>query len=361
MDFSRRCIITILLFLITVSCSQDSQHFAEIHTSEIPAIELDHLFTITDSEDVYFLQISGVKSDSKGRTYLADQQALSIHLFDQDGSYIESIGREGSGPGEFQSLLQIYIDQQDRLIVYDVRQARNTIFVEMNNSWEPEQVFMIEGNRYGIESVDADGNLILRQSPPQNPKPGTYWFEHELATANLESGLTEQNVLMFKERGNLVLDNGFMQRIPFGRTTVLAASHNGDLYLVWNDQFELAKYNARMEFVDSLTVSIPNQPVSNEERNAALDRLGDQFRFLGRGHIPESKPVISDMFIDRNENIWLQTFDSPEYLILDREANPVGSFDLQDDLRLAHVDDNRLYALKLSNQGYEIHVFGFQL
>lgn len=361
MVYSRVLPTTILLFLFIISCCNDSQHNGEIHTQELPLIELEHQFTITDSEDVYLLQISGVKNDSQGRIYLPDQRALSIHLFNQNGSYIKSIGREGSGPGEFQSLLRIFIDQQDRLIAYDVRQARNTIFVETNDSWKPEQIFMIEGQRYGIESADTDGNVILRQSPPQYPDPGAYWYEHELATGNLETGLNQQNVLRFKEMGNLVLDNGFMQQIPFGRTTVLSTGPNGNIYLVWNEQFELAIYNAKMTLIDSLSAHIPNQPISNEERNEELDRLGDQFRSLGREHIPGSKPVVNAMYIDPNENIWLQTYDSPEYLVLDRDGFPVGSFDLQDNLRLAHVDENRLYALKMGDQGYEVHVFGFDL
>ncbi|MCC5905544.1 MAG: 6-bladed beta-propeller [Balneolaceae bacterium] len=361
MLYSKGLPTIILLLLIFVSCSNDSQKTTEIHTSELPLIELDHQFTITEPDDIYFLQISGVKSDSQGRIYLPDQQALSVHLFDQDGSYIKSIGREGSGPGEFQSLVRIFIDQQDRLVTFDVRQARNTIFVETNDGWEPEQIFMIEGQRYGIESMDIDDNVILRQSPPQSPEPGAFWYEHELSAGNLETGLNQENVLRFKEMGHLVLDSGVMRGIPFGRTTILSTIQNGNIYLVWNEQFELAIYDAKMTLVDSLSVPIPNQPVSNEERNDALDRLGSEFRSLGREHIQGTKPVVNAMFIDINENIWLQTNDSPEYLILDNEGSPAGSFDLEEDLRLVHVDENRLYALKIGDGGYEVHVFGFRL
>jgi len=352
---------TIILLLFIVSCTIESQNQAKIHTSELPLIELEHQFTITEHDEIYFLQISGVKTDSKGRIYLPDQRSLTIHVFDNDGSYLKGIGREGSGPGEFKSLLRIFIDQKDRLIAFDVRQARNTIFVETNNKWEPVQILMFEGNRYGIESVDADGNLILRQSPPQRPESGAYWYKHELATGNLTSGLTEQNVLRFKERGNLVSDSGVMKQIPFGRSTVVATDPMGNIYLVWNDQFELAIHDARMQLIDSLSVPIPNQSISSKERNEAFDRLGDNFRSLGREHMPDTKPVISNMFVDKNRNIWLQTFDSPEYLIIDKEGNPIGSFDLHDNLRLTHVDENRLYALKSGDEGYEIHVFNFQL
>lgn len=344
-----------------LSCSQDREEVNFIKTSELPELELHHQFTISDSEDILLQQISGVTSDSEGRIFLTDQRALQIHVFDSLGSYITSIGREGSGPGEFQSLLKTYIDEKNRVFAFDIRQARNTIFNEVNNNWEPEDVFSIEGHRYSIESADTLGNVILRESPPQRPAPGVYWYEHELSTGNLDSGLTEQNVHTFKERGNLVLDNGNMSQLPFGRTTIVATDRQGNIYLVWNDQFELAKYNAEFEFIDSLQVAIPNQPITNEENNEAIERLGENFRSLGREYIPETKPVISDMLIDEEENIWLQTFDSPEYVVIDSNGNPMRSFDLEKDLRMVHVDNEKLYALKLGDQGYQVFVYDYQL
>lgn len=350
-----------VFLILSISCTQTDNQVPELNTSEIPRLELDHQFTVSDTDEILLQQIIGVKTDSEGRIFLSDPRALQIHVFDSQGDYLTSIGRQGSGPGEFLSLLKIYIDQNDQVIAFDVRQGRNIIFAEDNGSWEPEDMFMVEGHRYSIESADSLGNIILRQSPLQRPESGAYWYEHELATGNLTSGLIEQNVLRFKERGNLVSDNGAMQAIPFGRTTVVATDPMGNIYLVWNDQFELATYDATLQFIDSLSVPIANQPIGNEERNEAIDRLGNNFRSLGREHIPETKPVISNMFVDGNQNIWLQTFDSPEYLVLNREGKPIASFDLEDDLRLVHVDKNRLYALEMAAEGYQVHVFDYML
>lgn len=348
-----------VFLILSISCTQTDNQVQDLNTSEVSLLELDHQFTISDTDEIILQQITGVKSDSEDRIFLPDQRALQIHGFDSQGDYVTSIGREGSGPGEFLSLLKIYIDQNDQIIAFDVRQARNIIFAENNGSWEPENMFMIEGQRYSIESADSLGNVILRQSPPQRPEPGAYWYEHELATGNLTSGLKEQNVLRFKEMGNLVSDNGAMQSIPFGRTTIVTTDLMGNIYLVWNEQFELNIYDASMQLIDSLSVPIPNQPISSEERNEAIDRLGDNFRSLGREHMPETKPVISNMFVDGNQNIWLQTFDSPEYLVIDREGKPIASFDFEGDLRLVHVDKNRLYALKMGPEGYQVHVFDY--
>lgn len=56
-----------------------------------------------------------------------------------------------------------------------------------------------------------------------------------------------------------------MQQIPFGRTTVVATDPMGNIYLVWNENFELATYDATLQLIDSLHVPIPNQPISSDE------------------------------------------------------------------------------------------------
>jgi hypothetical protein len=39
--------------------------------------------------------------DKRGWVYISDFQDQSIKVFDLDGNFVESIGRQGEGPGEF--------------------------------------------------------------------------------------------------------------------------------------------------------------------------------------------------------------------------------------------------------------------
>jgi hypothetical protein len=54
-----------------------------------------------DEEDVIFGVIGDVAVDRDGNVYLLDVQLNEILVFDADGEYLRSIGREGEGPGEF--------------------------------------------------------------------------------------------------------------------------------------------------------------------------------------------------------------------------------------------------------------------
>ena len=51
--------------------------------------------------------VSSITSDSNGRVYIADSDQFTIHRFDADGTFLESFGRDGEGPGEFRSLIKL--------------------------------------------------------------------------------------------------------------------------------------------------------------------------------------------------------------------------------------------------------------
>jgi hypothetical protein len=353
-------LFTVFFLVLLSSCSEEYDSQPVIHTSDLPSLQMEHQFTIRDTDELILQRIRNVITDSRGRIFLTDAGARQIHVFSSEGIVETSIGRQGEGPGEFLAILNTFIDQQDRLIVYDRQKANNTIFTELNDEWEIGQIFDIEGELYGIESADSTGNIVLRQSPPQYPERGAYWYEHELARGHLASGLDEPEVLKFKEMGFL-FNGESLQQIPFGRTTVFAADRSGDIYMVWNESFELAKYSATLEWVDSINVNLTNQPITPEEMQEKMERFNSDFKSLARQHMPETKPVVDELHVDEDGRMWLKTYDSPEYLVLDGDGNPISSFDLEEGVRLAHVDRNRIYGIELNDSGYQVHVYDYQI
>lgn len=67
-------------------------------------VELKELWRIggdTDNEDEFFGVINRIMADADGNIYLLDQQLSEVRIFTSDGEYLNTIGREGEGPGEF--------------------------------------------------------------------------------------------------------------------------------------------------------------------------------------------------------------------------------------------------------------------
>jgi hypothetical protein len=68
----------------------------------------------------------GFAIDGAGNTYVIQDGPARISKFGPDGAFVGQIGREGSGPGEFESgMLAVF---HDTLIVQDPRTSRVTLF-----------------------------------------------------------------------------------------------------------------------------------------------------------------------------------------------------------------------------------------
>jgi len=75
-------------------------------TTELPLAEVWRAGGL-DDEDVLFGIISDVATDSEGNIYLLDAQLSEIKVFSPDGEFLRTIGRQGTGPGEFQNAQQM--------------------------------------------------------------------------------------------------------------------------------------------------------------------------------------------------------------------------------------------------------------
>jgi len=70
----------------------------------------------------------GLEVDGNGNIFVGDRKETAIHVFDSTGKYLQRLGGEGRGPGEFNGILDIKI-QSDQLFVFDYSQFRTTFFL----------------------------------------------------------------------------------------------------------------------------------------------------------------------------------------------------------------------------------------
>lgn len=69
-------------------------------------IELDEVYRLggwDGGDDEFFGVIAAMLQDEDENVYLLDAQLNEIKIYDADGVYLNSIGREGEGPGEFRN------------------------------------------------------------------------------------------------------------------------------------------------------------------------------------------------------------------------------------------------------------------
>lgn len=82
-----------------------------------------------------FASPSFIRTDSQNRIYVADSRN-TIRVFSPEGEHIKTIGRRGRGPGEFQDISAMAINEDDEVIVSDARLFRITYFYDLGDSLE---------------------------------------------------------------------------------------------------------------------------------------------------------------------------------------------------------------------------------
>lgn len=73
-----------------------------------------------DTQDVNFQFMYEVGVDDGGRVYISELAMgnRTIHVFDSEGNYLENVGEEGDGPGEYQSPTHLQI-KNTHLYIFD--------------------------------------------------------------------------------------------------------------------------------------------------------------------------------------------------------------------------------------------------
>jgi len=70
-----------------------------------------------DDEELFFGVLTRITSDDKGNIYVLDAQLNEVMIFSSQGEYIQSIGREGEGPGEFRRPADLFLTPDGNVAV----------------------------------------------------------------------------------------------------------------------------------------------------------------------------------------------------------------------------------------------------
>ena len=127
-----------LLLIFTLQCSDQTMELREVHLQfeETPSLGSDN----TDAQDhESFRSVTNIEIDQRGWMYVINAGEAAVRVYDKNGEYQFSFGKQGSGPGEFQMITNLHIDSQNRLLIVDSGLARISAYTlegEFKTSWE---------------------------------------------------------------------------------------------------------------------------------------------------------------------------------------------------------------------------------
>lgn len=287
------------------------------------------LGSIEGGDATEFTAISGLQVDADGRIYVLDRQSNELRMFDATGRHLRTVGRAGSGPGEYDAANGIAWIDDDTLLVVDQRGGRYTVLSRDGEHVRSVQrrlgfygwVFRggIDGNRvYEVAWTESrdDRRPILVGTPIRFSGP----TRDTVVTGNSEqSTLVSGQDTVPLPRPDVPRYDAFRVRADRGATVVGVPFTGSPVYVldgtggIWHGHGSIPRvYHSSLIGDTIMEILIPWEPhavSAAEVAEWAAGEVTERFRNMGGkldlDRIPKEKPFFDGLALDPSGNIWL--------------------------------------------------------
>jgi len=249
-----------------------------------------------------FGQIAGLELDPVGRLLVVDQSERELRIFDTGGTHLLTVGRRGSGPGEFQRPDYVRATRDGRIVVRD-QPFRFSVFSHDGthlSSW-------LLGTGYST----SDPFFLDPQDRVLNPSSFDHLVRYELDGRSLDTipiprgGYTPPQLEVVGDRMRATYSIPFMPR-EWWRLTSDGRTLFGMTGRYALDRWEPSGRIFRIErHVEPVAVQPAEGDQAHEQITLNIRRNNAPgWRWNGPG-IPAVKPPIRGVFPGRDGSIWV--------------------------------------------------------
>lgn len=268
----------------------------------------------------YLYSAYDVERLEDGRLVVENRGTSQLLVFDSVGSFVEAVGRNGEGPGEFGMMRGLYRCTADTLVADGVN--RVSLFDAQLSFVRTAHTRRYPGDSNpGIKGVAPDCSAVLVEDAhrPSGSPRGVYAVSHFLYWEVTESG-ERDTVAVFP--GTEAVDISYSgqtlpQAVLWGKETVWAAS--GDtVYLGMSDTPEIRVVDRRGTVRRLIRWAAEPAPVTAADRARFAERRRERLRErprevtifppLDRFPVPDRKPLYSKIVVDDEGNLWLRGY-----------------------------------------------------
>lgn len=325
-------------------------------------------------EDDRIGMIQGIDIDKDGNIYIGDLIKKRVYKFSGEGKFIEEIGNQGFGPGEFQSIWGINI-WNDTLFVCDGVQRKIVLYslknkpkyvstVKIPLTANGSSITSIGNERQGLKCfwvIDNFSFLILygKYSSRENlnsPKfIDAYLVSRDgklIRTSPLLKILDREMITIQNKNGftTAPMPYGFSGYLEIYNTDIFYSNNNEDIIYnlnVKNDKKKEIKINVKKVFIDqklkeNIVKNLPDEIV------AILEKSNSPF--------PTYFPSFENYFIYKGK-IWISTFyeqpDKLKWQIIDTSGKKLSEFYFDSSVIFIKAANDYLYGIKTLEFGLQ--------
>lgn len=354
--------------ILAVSCSQENNRSS---SKELTTITLTEELSISaDLEAALIGNFSGLAVGNDGTIYAADTRRQTIHAFSPQGAYIDSIGRQGKGPGEFERLDPDIHVVADTLYAMQSNARRVDLF--NINTGEPIRTVAIpdaeiEGSPIGsVQRIfpQDDGSFLIYFMNPHyfKPEEGANQKFTTVAALDASGNFINKNILqfptLFPSNQQLVYQTGggiYVYRTSIFPVRQVQADATGTIYLGTSDSLLLRSYNRQGSQIETFEGAYTPNPFTEADLDS-LDK--DDYQYfrdaVNQVGVPERWPAFQKFLIDDEGRSWVQLMNpgSPQqtWWLFNAEGNPQWKFTLPAEVELFDVKQGKAYGIFTSEQ-----------
>ena len=368
----------IILLTILLSCSseneanlpQDLQNVENLtiySADESPRFEIDlqEVARIDDSDDVLLGRITGISTDERDRIYISDDGEKRINVYTPDGEYLQSLGRKGQGPGEFEYIHNLVIDENHVYALDFSKNFINTYFLETLEFdttipllREDQRIEKLQGYFPSDFQVLSSGEVLVTYTQSFGRNDDESQKRYDLIFQTDRTGRIQPDPVLELESAEAIVlrtDNSVsVFGAPFAISVNSALSPNQKIVVNRTDRFLFKVYDENGNYERAFYYPFPNKPLT---RNTALNQYDNENykRAIRNYDLPESWPAVDQFLIDDENRFWVSTIIDEEgmfeWWVLDEQGNLLAKQIWPSTHKVEHVQNNYLYMTEEDDMG----------
>ena len=363
--FSAIYSISAILILLG-GCSSDTET-GNFNLESLPLLALQQGAEFSETEDMLLGSISQLLTDSEGNMILVDGRQRIIHAVDPQGSYIQQIGANGSGPGEYQFPGLASIGPDDALHIMDWSSRRVITYQKENGRWTFYSDFIADQDEIGFLSrmfpQSTEEFYVVSGSISVNSEDNSMIIR----LINNSGNVVRDSILIVPSNENFTIRNGdsammSLSQSDIHRQAIYAHDYNGTVYYGWSDSLAIMKKAPENEsFALFADLDLPDTPFTTADGDSILSNYESLLEGNSSAReelissFPETKPVFSELQADETGHLWVQV-QLPEgndntWLIFDPGGSPVYKAVFDDGQNLSAIRDGKAYVTSQSELG----------
>ena len=327
----RSALLTALagVFLVTVACGGPELEFADwieplpregVPVREyagVPHAERTEMIEVVDdlvlgdalNPEEAFFQPSYVETDADGNIFVLDRGDPRIQVFDREGNYLRTMGREGQGPGELARPSYLIATDKYLIVRADTRRlstwtldgehVQDRQLTDSMLSWMPSDGGFV-ARRYIREEAESPAEM-----PPATINHSRYDPFGE-PTGSLIDIQEPPPLLLTMPGGGWMSTTGIIPEWLL----LSATARDGSFFITTGSEYQLHAYGPRQW---SLRVAWPREPVTGEHIDTVVQRWASSDGMLGQVDLsgvdwPEQHPAIRGLEVDGHGHIYVYPF-----------------------------------------------------